>query len=280
MVFRLGIFAVLIAALAAVLIFGYSILNQGHKAPVAAAPPPTEQILVAGVPLSGGALIQPGNITSSSMLISAVPPDALIDTPGNRSSLTGAMVKSPIAQGAMILNSGVIHPGDHGFLAAVLAPGMRAVTVAVDNVTGADGLIWPGDKVDILLTQSIAGAPDGKSIAAETVLSDVRVIATGQELIKNASNGSGGPNNQPASTVTLEVTPEQAARCLVAVNLGKLSLIVHSAASSTTASVPQQTPGPVWAGQVSPALSAAQPAQQTVTTVNVISSGTTGEFKF
>lgn len=277
MVFRLGIFAVLIAALVAVVVFGYSILNQSHKAPVVVAPV-TEQVLVAALPLSGGSLIQPNNISSTTIAISTAPPDAITDTPQNRSSLTGAMVKTPLAQGTMITTDGVIHPGDHGFLAAVLEPGMRAVTVAVDNVTGADGLIWPGDRVDVLLTQTIAGAPDSKSIAAEVVLSDVRVIATGSELIKDSSNSNGNTSQPPASTVTLEVTQEQAARCLVAVNLGKLSLIVHSAQNSASNKTVDSLP--VYAGQVSPALSAAEPSQQPVTTVNVISAGDTGEFKF
>ncbi|GAN78623.1 Flp pilus assembly protein CpaB [Acidocella aminolytica] len=279
MVFRLGIFVVLIAALAAVVVFGYSILDQGHRAQRATvAPPPTEQILVAAAPLSGGALIQPNNISTSTVLVAKVPADAIQDTPQNRTSITGAMVKSSLAQGAVITNASIIRPGDHGFLAAVLSPGMRAVTVAVDNVTGADGLIWPGDRVDVLLTQNISGAPESKSIAAEVVLSNVRVIATGTELIKSPGN-NGNNNNQSASTVTLEVTQEQAARCLVAVNLGKLSLIVHSA-QSLQAKVSTAPPPPVWAGQVSPALSATQPTEQPVTTVKVISAGTSGEFKF
>ena len=278
MVFRLGIFAVLIAALGAVVVFGFTIMKQGHKAPVVVAPQ-TEQVLVAAMPLSGGALIQPNNIGSTTMPVASVPADAMKDTPQNRSSLTGAMVKAPLAQGAMLTNNSVILPGDHGFLAAVLKPGMRAVTVAVDNVTDADGLIWPGDRVDVLLTQNIAGAPDAKKIAAEVVLSDVRVIATGSELIKNSgSNTSNGSTATPVSTVTLEVTQEQAARCLVAVNLGKLSLIVHSARNSKSAN--KTPPLPVWAGQVSPALSAAQPTEQPVTTVKVISAGNSGEFKF
>ncbi len=278
MVFRLGIFAVLIAALGAVVVFGFTIMKQGHKAPVVVAPQ-TEQVLVAAMPLSGGALIQPNNIGSTTMPVASVPADAMKDTPQNRSSLTGAMVKAPLAQGAMLTNNSVILPGDHGFLAAVLKPGMRAVTVAVDNVTDADGLIWPGDRVDVLLTQNIAGAPDAKKIAAEVVLSDVRVIATGSELIKNSgSNTFNGSTATPVSTVTLEVTQEQAARCLVAVNLGKLSLIVHSARNSKSAN--KTPPLPVWAGQVSPALSAAQPTEQPVTTVKVISAGNSGEFKF
>ncbi|HUM08526.1 MAG TPA: Flp pilus assembly protein CpaB [Acidocella sp.] len=279
MVFRLGIFGVLIAALIAVMVFAYSLLNQSKPAPQAVQAPQTEQVLVAAQALPAGSLLQPSQIAAATVAVNGVPPGALADTPQNRSGLTGSMVRAALAQGAPILNDEVIHPGDHGFLAAVLAPGMRAVTVAVDTVTGANGLIWPGDNVDVLLTQSIGGAPDAKSIAAEVVLSNVRVIASGSQVVKDASTaGTGGP---PALTVTLEVTPEQASRCLVATSLGKLSLIVHSAETAPSgtpqASAPQR---PVWAGDVSPALADTQPQMPTVSTVTVISSGATGEFKF
>jgi pilus assembly protein CpaB len=270
MVFRLGIFGVLIVALVAVMIFAYSILNQAkpvaQQAPTQA-PAPTEMILTAAAPLNAGSLLRPTSISSASMDVTAVPQGGLVDTPQNRAALTGSMVRVTLGQGAPILDSEVVHPGDHGFLAAVLEPGMRAVTVAVDNVTGANGLIWPGDNVDVLLTQSITGAPESKSIAAEVVLSNVRVIATGAELIKDASAGpAGGP---PVQTVTLEVTPDQASRCLVATNLGKLSLIVHSAQTAPGPKRPVVVPQPVWAGDVSPALTNSQPQQTPVSTVKV-----------
>lgn len=280
MVFRLGIFGVLVAALIAVMVFAYSLLNQSKPAPEAVQAPQTEQVLVAAQPLPAGSLLQPAQIGAAAIPLNGASADLVLDTPQNRAALTGSMVRTSLAQGAPILNSGVIHPGDHGFLAAVLAPGMRAVTVAVDNVTGADGLIWPGDNVDVLLTQSIGGAPDAKSIAAEVVLSNVRVIASGAQVVKDASAGpSGGP---PVQTVTLEVTPDQASRCLVATSLGKLSLIVHSAESNSTGTQQPATPPqqPVWAGDVSPALTDTHPEVPTVSTVNVISSDTTGEFKF
>ncbi|MBB5372338.1 Flp pilus assembly protein CpaB [Acidocella aromatica] len=278
MVFRLGIFGVLIAALIAVMVFAYSLLNQSkHQVEQAVPVPQTEQILVAAQPLPAGSLLQPSQVASATIPVTGAPSDVLIDTPQNRASLTGSMVRTALSQGAPLLNSQVIHPGDHGFLAAVLAPGMRAVTVAVDNVTGANGLIWPGDNVDVLLTQSVSGVSDAKSIAAEVVLSNVRVIASGAQVVKDASTA-----NNSVQTVTLEVTPEQASRCLVAINLGKLSLIVHSAETAPAGaeqaqSAPQQ---PVWAGDVSPALAATQPQVPAVSTVNVISSGATGEFKF
>jgi pilus assembly protein CpaB len=267
MVFRLGIFLVLIVALIAVSVFGLSILN--HSKQQAEAPPPTAQILVATTTMDGGSLLRPSDMASATVLANAVPVGASLDTPDNRAALVGAMARVSIPKGAPILNSAVIHPGDHGFLAAVLAPGMRAVTVGVDAISGANGLIWPGDNVDVLLTQTIPGAPGAKSIAAEMVLSDVRVIATGQEVVKNASPG---PNPQPpAQTVTLEVTADQAARCLVASDLGKLSLIVHSAQAQVGNLPPQDQPPeqPIWAGQVSPALANTQPASSQISTVHV-----------
>jgi pilus assembly protein CpaB len=279
MAFRLGIFGVLVAALIGVMVFAYSILNPTKHADQSAAPtpPPTVQILTASGPLQGGSLLQPGNISSTTIVTGTETPGELPDNPANRSGLIGSMVRVPLVSGAPITDDDVIHPGDHGFLAAVLSPGMRAVTVAVDTVTGANGLIWPGDSVDVLLTQDITGAPQDKSIAAEVVLSDVRVIATGATLVKDSSGGPGGGS---LGTVTLEVTPDEASRCLVASNLGRLSLIVHSAQGIQKASDQPPPPAPVFSGDVSPAMASTVPPQAQVTTVNVISAGGDGEFKF
>jgi len=266
-----------------VMVFAYSILNQpkhvqqqvvqpGAPAPaqVVEAPPPTEQILTASAALIAGSLIQPANLSSTSIPNTAMVPGELVDTSQNRSMLVGAMLRVPLNPGAPVLDNEVIHPGDHGFLAAVLPPGMRAVTIAVDDLTGANGLIWPGDNVDVLMTQNLAGAPDQKSMTAVVVLSDIRVIATGATLVKDPSTGAGGGS---VGTVTLQVTPDQASRCIIATNLGKLSLIVHSAQGSQKADQAQAIPGPVYTGDVSQAPAA-------LSTVNVISTGADGEFKF
>ena len=283
MAFRLGIFGVLIAALIGVMVFAYSILNQpkhvqqqvvqpGAPAPaqVVEAPPPTEQILTASAALIAGSLIQPANLSSTSIPNTAMVPGELVDTSQNRSMLVGAMLRVPLNPGAPVLDNEVIHPGDHGFLAAVLPPGMRAVTIAVDDLTGANGLIWPGDNVDVLMTQNLAGAPDEKSMTAVVVLSDIRVIATGATLVKDPSTGAGGGS---VGTVTLQVTPDQASRCIMGENLGKLSLIVHSAQGTKQADAAQPIPQPVYTGDVSQAPAA-------LSSVNVISTGADGEFKF
>ena len=283
MIFRLGIFAVLIVALIAVAVFGLSIMNQSKHSQVAAAPP-TEQVLVAGGQLQAGALLQPGDIAAAAVVVTAAPQDANLDTPATRSALVGSMIRLPITQGAPILNSAVIHPGDHGFLAAVLAPGMRATTIGVDAISGAAGLIWPGDHVDVLLTQTLddMSVPIGQRIAAELVLQDVRVIATGQQLVQGTVAASGDRPAPPATTVTLEVTPDQAERCAVAGHLGPLSLVVHSSqAPSAAVALAQGPPMPVWADQVSPALNTAHPDAPVVTTIHLFDGDSGGQdFKF
>jgi len=287
MAFRVGLFLVLIVALIAVSIFGVTVLNKSDHKQLAAAPA-TEQILVANSLLQAGSLLQPGDLASGTVTVNALPAGATLDSPANRSDLIGSMIRMPISAGAPILASAIIHPGDHGFLAAVLAPGMRAVTVGVDAVSGAAGLIWPGDHVDVLLTQTLDDptVPLGQRIAAEAVLVNVRVIATGQQIVQGTV-ASTDPGKAPpeATTVTLEVTPDQAERCEVATHLGPLSLVVHS---SEIASVPQETPqnasalpAPVWADEVSPALSNIHPSPAVVSTVHVFS-GSAGDedFKF
>ena len=229
--------------------------------------------------------MQPGDLASGVTTVNAVPIGATLDSPANRSALIGSMIRVPISPGAPVLSSAIIHPGDHGFLAAVLAPGMRAVTVGVDAVSGAAGLIWPGDHVDVLLTQTLDDptVPLGQRIAAELVLVNVRVIATGQQLVQGSVTSADPAKAPPpeASTVTLEVTSDQAERCEVATHLGPLSLVVHSAEVSGVPQPPSALPEPVWADQVSPALSNVHPVPDVISTVHVFS-GDAGDadFKF
>ena len=283
MALRIGLFFVLIVALLAASYFGVTLVQRSAPHPVAAAPP-MEQILIAGNLLQAGSLLQPGDIAAGAVVVTAAPPGATVDTPANRSGLIGSMIRMPISPGAPILNNALIHPGDHGFLAAVLKPGMRAVTVGVDAVSGAAGLIWPGDHVDVLLTQTLDDptVPLGQRIAAELVLMDVRVIATGQQLVQGMVQKQGLDKYVPlATTVTLEVTPDQAERCEVATHLGPLSLVVHSSQPSPPAQLTAALPAPVWADQVSPALSNVHSGPSVISTVHVFNGDSGGEdYKF
>ena len=246
--------------------------------PHVAAPPPPAKIAVLGAarPLRAGSLLKPEDLAAKEILVSDRSDDMSADTPDARRALSGAMVRRSLSVGEPVRASDVMRPGDHGFLAAVLQPGMRAVTVAVDATTGAAGLIWPGDRVDLILTQTIQAAamPLGHRVAAETVLSNVRVIAIDQQLVQGADANQ--TDNQ-ARTVTLEVTQEQAVSVSVATRLGRLSLSVRSADAGTNVAASRDT---TWAVDVSPALGAEPPPHQQDTLRVYSGSGDAKEFKF
>ena len=125
-------------------------------------------------------------------MASEVPADARADTPAAARELAGSMVRRSLQPQEVLLPADLLRPGDHGFLAAVLRPGMRATTVGVDAVSGTAGLIWPGDHVDVILTQvnEDQSLPAAHRASAETVLADVRVIAIDQQLMQGATGAS------------------------------------------------------------------------------------------
>jgi pilus assembly protein CpaB len=201
----------------------------------------------------------PEDLESSAVSEDKIPPGSMRDTPVGRQQLRGAMMRKSLAAGEAFMPGDFLSPGDRGFLAAVLAPGMRAVTIGVDAVTGIAGLIWPGDRVDLVLTQQIDDQtlPSDHRVAGETVMEDVLVIAVDQQLVQGAQAGANGQNSG-SRTITLEVSPVDAERVQVAERIGRVALTVHSASQPVAApgepTVTPEPPQPVFAGDVSAAL--------------------------
>lgn len=245
------------------------------------APPKHVAALTVKKAVSAGALLKPEDIEVKQVAVGDVPSDAAATGEDGRRALIGAMVRRALGAGEVIRTSDVISPNEHGFLAAVLAPGMRAVTVSVDAVAGSAGLIEPGDRVDLILTQTLAGRdePIGHRVAAETVLSDARVIAINQQIVQGADSEANNNNNR-ARTVTLEVSQDQAERVSVASSLGKLSLSVRSAGAAGQDK--QGQPKVTWAQDVSPALANMQrPSHPPSNSIKVFQGAAEAvEFKF
>jgi pilus assembly protein CpaB len=229
------------------------------------APDDKVPVLVAARSLRAGSLLKPEDLTAQQLSPGDIPAGARTDTPSARIELLGAMIRRNLIAGEVVLPADALHPGDRGFLAAVLGPGMRAVTVGVDAISGLAGLIWPGDRVDLILTQSQdeASVPPGRRVSGETVLHDVRVIAIDRQLMQGAT--SEGPESQLARTVTLEVAPSDAERVAVATRLGRLALAVVAVAqaggtsaagggSQTVSPSPSAGRAVTWGGDVSSAL--------------------------
>ena len=214
-------------------------VEQAQVPPAPApAPPAKRRVLAAARAVQPGALLQPGDLAAVEMPDAEAPGAARPDTPQARAELVGAMARRALVEGQPVLPPDVLRPGEHGFLAAVLAPGMRAVSVGVDTIGGVAGLIWPGDRVDVVLAQQFedTALPPGRRVLGETVLSDLRVVAVDQSLVQGATPSQGpkgaGVSDGGADTghvVTLEATPQQVERVIVAGRLGKLSLAVRAA---------------------------------------------------
>jgi pilus assembly protein CpaB len=152
--------------------------------------------------------------------------------------MVGAVVRRGIAEGFPITDGSVVKPGERGFLAAVLAPGMRAVSLPVNATSSNAGLIFPGDRVDLILTQTL-GVADGVTTrrVSETVLRDIRIIAMGSDT----SDETGGDrNHENAKTATFEVDPRVAEKVTLLNELGKLSLSLRSLANEDAEAPPAE----------------------------------------
>jgi pilus assembly protein CpaB len=148
----------------------------------------------------------------------------------NPQELIGTVVRNEITAGQPVTSGAVVRPGERGFLAAALGPGMRAVTVGVSATSGVAGFVFPGDRVDIVLTHEVDGEGEPLRVS-ETILRNVRVLATDRRM--NARNAEGNQVAQAVSTVTLEATPRMAERIAVAQSIGQLSLSLRSLADNT-----------------------------------------------
>ena len=147
------------------------------------------------------------------------------------SELIGTVVRTEMAAGQPVTRGSLVRPGERGFLAAALGPGMRAVTVGVSATSGVAGFVFPGDRVDIVLTHQVQGEGEGDSLrVSETIVRNVRVLATDQRI--NARDAEGNQVAQAVSTVTLEATPRIAERIAVAQSIGQLSLSLRSLADN------------------------------------------------
>ena len=183
-----------------------------------------------------------------------------------RAEVYGAALRSSVTAGEPISRGAIVKPGDRDFLQVVLSPQARAISIPVTTGGASTGILYPGDRVDVILTQTFKNDPPlARRSVGETVVENLRVLAI--DALESRPNGTA---NGFGRTVTLEVTPEEAERVNVATELGKLSLTLRSV-SATNAAMPSpvgftKTTGvkPIWAGDVSPALGDAGPTKTVI----------------
>ncbi|HMC90979.1 MAG TPA: Flp pilus assembly protein CpaB, partial [Allosphingosinicella sp.] len=151
----------------------------------------------------------------------------------NAQALIGTVVRNEISAGQPLPQGSLVKPGERGFLAAALSPGMRAVTVPVSVTSGVAGFIFPGDRVDVVLTQAVSGGGEGQPLkVSETIMRNMRVLATNQRMAASQDK-DGKPVVEPFSLVTFEATPKMAEKIAVAQTIGQLSLSLRSLADTS-----------------------------------------------
>ncbi|HVC53827.1 MAG TPA: Flp pilus assembly protein CpaB [Stellaceae bacterium] len=201
-----------------------------EAAPVAL-PPPVKSVLVAHHAISRGQILKSSDFAWQPWPDSAINKNYILLGTRTPQSFSGWVARHPMTPGEPVTTDKMVMPGSRGFLAAVLRPGMRAVSVPVNATTGISGFVFPGDQVDILITYpvpTIMAPPPGtqpiQHKAAQTILRNIRVIGIDQRLEQKAGEAV------IAHTATLEVTPKQSEVIALASEMGKLSLSLRSLA--------------------------------------------------
>lgn len=215
---------------------------QMAPSPVAQAPAPRgTEILVAKVDIAAGQFIRPEHLRWQSWPEGALSPNYVVQGHRPLEDFVGAVARLPVAAGEPVTEGRVVVPGNSGFLAAVLQPGMRAVSVAINPTSGISGFVFPGDRIDLLMTHNLevtrVGGRTEIRHATATVLQDLRVLAIDQTIQARAGEAV------VARTATLEVTPRQSQLVAVAAETGRLSFSLRSLARDEQAATDGGGPG-------------------------------------
>lgn len=189
-------------------------------------------VLVAAHNMSLGSRISEQSVLWKQWPAEAITPALISNTvrPQAIDELNRAIVRSPILEGEPISESKLVKAGSSGVMAALLKPGMRAVTTRISVDTAAGGFIQPGDRVDIILTQTVQ--PDQISsgrqtnqrlFIADTIFENVHVLAIDQTY----STGVEGGASVIGSTATFEMSQQDAELLQQSVSKGDLSLTLR-----------------------------------------------------
>ncbi|BBD96844.1 Flp pilus assembly protein CpaB [Sphingobium amiense] len=214
-----------------------NMLNSSSTPQVNAAAMPVEanqpRVLVATKALPVGTILDAESFRFQPWPKDLVEQAYYIQGQADPAKLAGSVVRTAITAGQPLTQGAIVKPGERGFLAAALGPGMRAVTVPVTAQSSVAGFVFPGDRIDLVLTQSVSGGGDGDPLkVSETILRNLRVLATDQRM--DAMGDDGKPEVKTFSNVTIEVTPKIAEKIAVAQTIGSLSMSLRSIADTTS----------------------------------------------
>ena len=221
----LVVVALAVAGATALLTRSWLGANRPQQVVAAPAPvQPTVKVLVARNNLPIGRILEAEDMRWQSWPDGNLPESYIINGKGTLEAQIGKVVRHGIVAGDPVTTGRIVGPGQRGFMAAILSPGMRAVTVPITATSGIAGFIFPGDRVDLILTHEVGDTNGRTRQVSETVMRNVRILAVDRR--------TNDQTNQPAlgKTVTIEVTPKIAEKISVLRRVGQISLSLRSLA--------------------------------------------------
>lgn len=228
----LGLGIALLCALVALFVVRNMSGPRTRLTPAASAPIAGLRVLVASKNVEAGSRIGPESLEWRDWTQAAVSPNFVQQSqrPTAIQDFTGAVARQAIVAGEPIVAERVVKAGDQGFMAAIVRPGFRAVSVKVSQESAASGFILPNDRVDVILTRKVTmpglSGSSNEQVRSGVVLQDVRVLAIDQTYKQKAGD------DQEATTkpgvALLELSPRDCELLAMADEMGDLSLALRS----------------------------------------------------
>ncbi|TPO11085.1 Flp pilus assembly protein CpaB [Mesorhizobium sp. B1-1-5] len=220
MIVLAGIFGVLAVVLVNIWLAGQrSALAQSNGVQVST-------VVVAAVPLKFGDALNTDKLREIAWPAGAVPVGAFKTVKEAMAGNGARQALQSISANEPILATKITGPGQRATLSAVLAEGMKAVSIRVNDVLGVAGFVFPGDRVDVLLTRTSRGDDGADKSFVDVLLQSVKVLAVDQV----ADESKDAP--QVVKAVTVEVNTKDAQKLTLAAGAGQLSLALRQAAES------------------------------------------------
>lgn len=212
---RSRLFMIAGLALALGLLVSYAVYNR-LLASAGANNEPGVDIVVAVKDIQVGAKLEDRDIRLARFQQSVIPPGAFT----SKAQVVGRGVVLPVSMGEFILPNKLAAANAGSGLPSLIPPGMRAVSVRVNDVVSVAGFVQPGSRVDVLATGNQGGGNDRQT---STVLENVAVIAVGKNLERNASGDA-----STAPVITLLVSPDDGQRLTLASQEGRIQLALRN----------------------------------------------------
>ena len=221
---RMRVFMVFVLAITAGGALAFGTYNFIQQRPAQTVSIPTRPVVVAAADLDVGAELRSEDIRIIDWPANAVPANAI----GDPKDVIGRGIVLPVIQNEPILPNKLAQVGGGGGLPPAIPPGLRAVSVRVNEVIGVAGYVLPGTHVDVVATVSPTGS--GADMTSKVVLTNVQVLAAGTKIERDGSDKN---KPMPVSVVTLLVNPDEAERLTLASTEGKIQLALRNPLDKT-----------------------------------------------